>query len=441
MIPILNITYLVQVGFTVTFCVLASGIVFGFAALKLILIANGTYHKLCHEDNYDAGSRADAAAKAVRTYLNSHSSHSGTTTPCPQQDLRLNLLFIVASITTNVSSLFAGVILDILGRRICVTLSAAFLAIGSLSFILNTHIYVLDGYLVANFFLSLGGTFVFLPSFQLSNAFPRHSGIVVAMITCGFDASSAIFLVYQKIWKATGGSFTPEKFFTAYLLVPLVITIVEWSIMPARQYHTMSELEQKLLKAQDSSRHIHASDETIPNDPSPSRVQNDSTNRRTIRIGQSERITGDAEDSQERSHQRTLTQVHDEAWDVLHGLSLKEQMKTHWFAFLLLNTAFQMLRMNYFIATIATQYSSMLLQGQADQVVDLFNFALPIGGIAATPAVAIILNIFGITELLVLLSCYTATIGLFNCVSTIWAGQTTVILFATFRPLYYSIIS
>ena len=35
-----------------------------------------------------------------------------------------------------------------------------------------------DGYTFGNFFLALGGNFIFLPSFQIANAFPVYAGSI-----------------------------------------------------------------------------------------------------------------------------------------------------------------------------------------------------------------------------------------------------------------------
>ncbi|EXU97487.1 hypothetical protein X797_009396 [Metarhizium robertsii] len=403
----------VQVGLGVTFCFLASGIVFGFAALKPVLIARGVYHELCAKQ---------------------HST-------CPEQDLRINLLFITASITTNVSSLFAGYVLDKYDRRICTTFAATFLALGSLFFIFHRHIRFVDPLIFANLFLSLGGTFLFLPTFQLSNAFPKHSGVIVALVTCAFDASSAVFLIYQIIWKATNGAFTPEEFFTVYLCVPAAILLAEWTVMPKQRYHTMPELEKKLEHANDCTRDVHISDDEVPDDLTLSRIRSQRADERRARIGQIERVTGDAEERHERIERRTSLQIHDEAWGMLHGLSVKDQMRSPWFILLLLTTALQMLRVNYFIATVTSQYTYMLGPQDADRVTALFNAALPIGGIAATPAIAVILHTLSVAGLLVLLTVYVASIGVLNCVSEPWAAFATVLLFVTFRPFYYSTIS
>lgn len=47
-------------------------------------------------------------------------------------------------------------------------------------------------------------------------------------------------------------------------------------------------------------------------------------------------------------------------WGALHGLPAHKQMRTPWFILITLLTVLQMLRMNYFIATIRSQYEYML---------------------------------------------------------------------------------
>jgi hypothetical protein len=65
----------------------------------------------------------------------------------------------------------------------------------------------LNVYVAGNLFLALGGTFIFVPSFQVANAFPRHSGRIVALVTGAFDASAAVFLFYQILYRASHGRF------------------------------------------------------------------------------------------------------------------------------------------------------------------------------------------------------------------------------------------
>lgn len=137
-------------------CWLSAGIVFGPAALKPVLIAEGVYRDLCASNIMSAsGSKDD--------------SHG---LPCDKQDLALNLFLVVASVTANVSSLLAGSALDRYGRRTCWIVACAALALGSLLMGASFAIPKLDGYLVANVLLSLGGTFIYLsPASSLRTPF------------------------------------------------------------------------------------------------------------------------------------------------------------------------------------------------------------------------------------------------------------------------------
>ena len=107
-----------------------------------------------------------------------------------------------------------------------------------------------DGFVFGNVMLALGGTFIFLPSFQIANAFPKYSGTIVATVTGAFDASAAVFLFYRLAYQSSNGAFSPQKFFFGYLAVPVLIFIAQFTIMSPDNYKTVPELEQKLEKAE-----------------------------------------------------------------------------------------------------------------------------------------------------------------------------------------------
>lgn len=171
--------------------------------------------------------------------------------PLANMPTRLNFFFAIASTTCNVSALPVGTILDRYGPRVCAVLGSFFLAAGSLLMGYAFQIPEFDGFVPANICFALGGTFIFLPSFQIANAFPKYSGTIVATVTGAFDASAAVFLFYRLAYQSSGGSFTPQKFFFGYLAVPVLIFIAQFTIMSPDNYKTRPELEQKLEKAED----------------------------------------------------------------------------------------------------------------------------------------------------------------------------------------------
>ena len=406
-------------------CWLASGIVFGFAALKPVLVAEGVYQELCEYD--------DAVI---------FGEDLGPYEPCAEQDLRLNLFFVAASITTNISSLFAGAAVDRFGRRVCWLLSCVFLAVGCLLMGYSFAIPEFDAYLLGNVFLGLGGTFLFVPSFQLANAFPKHSGIIVALITGAFDASAAVFLFYRMAYDSSGGKFSVDKFFFGYLIVPALIFITEFALMPVHAYHTTLELEEKIEKVQDRSRDVHESDEEIDDMGELRRVRSNRAERRVAKLEAIEEIVGDEEQREERVKLEEERQEVSGVWGVLHGVPAYRQMLTPWFVLILLLTILQMLRMNYFIATVRAQYRYLLgTEGAAEKINDFFDVALPLGGVLSTPFIGLLLNKLSVPSLFVLMSVLIALMGVLNCVRLLWTGYATVVLFVLFRPLYYSAIS
>ncbi|KAI2466357.1 putative MFS transporter [Annulohypoxylon bovei var. microspora] len=414
-----------QVGFAVVACWFAAGIVYGFASLKPILIAEGVYSDICPPSNDE-----------------SDTSESSERLPCPAQDMRLNLFFIAASIATNTSSLLAGWVLDRYGRRLCYVVSGLFMIAGCVLMGLAFQIPEFDGYLLANVVLSVGGTFVFVPSFQLANAFPRHAGIVVAVVTGAFDGSAAIFLFYRLAWEASGRALAPARFFFGYGVVGVLILAGEWALMPPRAYHSTPELERKLEKVQDATRDVHDSDEELPNPNVLRRVRSARAERRLSKLEQIEELVGDEAQREDRVQAEEERHAASGIWGVLHGVPAHQQMLTPWFVLLLLLTVLQMLRMNYFIATVRSQYRYLLQSDRlAEDINHFFDVALPVGGVFATPFIGLLLNNLSVATASAVITLFIVLLGVLNCLPQLWAGYATVVAFVLFRPLYYSAVS
>ncbi|KAI1427944.1 amino acid transporter [Xylaria sp. FL1777] len=413
---------LAQVVFGATMCCLASGIVFGFASLKPILIAEGVYSELCNGEPYDEDPMA--------------------LVPCPEQDMRLNLFFAAASVAANISALFAGYALDHYGRRTCYIIAGIIIAAGSVLLGYAFAIPEFDGYIFGNIMLAIGGTFLFVPSFRLANAFPKYSGLIVAIITGCFDASAAILLLYQLTWEATDGAFAPNQFFFAYTIVPVILIIGEFTLMPRDAYQTTPDLEHKIEKANDATRDIHDSDQDVESPAELHRVRASRADRRLSKLGQIEDILGDADEREERAQKNEEIQLASGVWGVLHGLPAHRQMMTAWFVLILLLTVIQMLKMNNFISTIWSQYRYLLQSDEdADIITKFFDIALPLGGILTTPFIGLLLNNLSVTGTIGVLTGLIAVIGILNCLPLLWAGYATVVFFVIFRPLYYSAMS
>lgn len=307
------------------------------------------------------------------------------------------MFFAIASTTCNISALPVGTILDHYGPRVTALLGAISLAIGSILMACAFAIPEFDGYIVGNIFLALGGTFIFVPSFAIANAFPRFSGSIVATVTGAFDASAAVFLLYRLVYEQTDGAFTPQKFFLCYLAVPILILVAQFTLMNEDSYKTGPQMEVKIEKELDATRdvrtkelpydwpfdltfhQVHDSDEDL-NDSDLLRLRNERRDRRESKLEELENLLGDAEERQQRAEKEEDRLVKSGVWGVLHGKSAMQQILSPWFVLITLLTVLQMLRMNFFIATIRAQYESMLESERLGrQINSFFDVALPVG--------------------------------------------------------------
>ncbi|SMR56986.1 unnamed protein product [Zymoseptoria tritici ST99CH_1E4] len=409
---------LAQVVVTILSCWVASGIVFGFAALKPVLVDQGVYRELCTKEELEQGVEV-----------------------CYEQDLRLNLFFAIASTTCNISALVVGTILDRYGPRVANIIGCISMALGAFLMAVAFTIPAFDGYIAGNVFLSLGGTFIFVPSFQIANAFPKYSGTIVAMVTGAFDASAAVFLFFRLAYESSGGSFGPEKFFYGYIAVPTAILIAQVFLMSADSYKTVIQLEEKIEKQMDATQDVHDSDDEL-SDNEVRRLREHRREHRESKIAQIDKLLGDAEERNVRIEKQEERLLASGVWGALHGKSAKEQMLSPWFILITLLTVLQMLRMNFFIATIRSQYEYMLGSEQlARRINSFFDAALPIGGVVATPFIGLLLDHVSTAMMLAILVAMTTAVGVLGSLPFLWAAYGNVLLFVLLRPLYYSAMS
>ncbi|EME46760.1 hypothetical protein DOTSEDRAFT_70677, partial [Dothistroma septosporum NZE10] len=403
-----------QVAIASIYCLLAAGIVFGFAAIKPVLIEEGVYKDKCTKSELEDN-----------VYV------------CYEQELRLNLMFTIAAVSTNVCALPVGTVLDRYGPRVASIIGCVFLFTGALLLAFASQIPG-DAYIPGYLFLALGGPFVFIPSFQLSNTFPRNSGLILALLTGAFDTSSAVFLVYRLIYQGTSGSFTLKKFFLIYLIVPTFILIMQIFIMPAQSYKSVGEL---VKQAEDDAQDIHDSDEDIQDEVQRRGLQNARREHRESVVSEITELLGSKQADQHVQQEEEKVKKSG-VWGAMHGKTAVEQILSPWWVLITVFTMVQMLRINYFVSTVRTQYTDMLGSvRQAKQVNEFFDVALPLGGVIAVPFIGLVLDHTSTTFVLGLLVSVATAIGIFGVIPEMWAASINIILFVIYRPFYYTAVS
>lgn len=382
-------------------------------------------------------------------------------------------MFTIAAVVTNVSALPVGTILDAFGPRVSGIIGSFCLAIGATIFALAERL-PFDGYIPGYLLLSLGGPFVFISSFQLSNTFPKRSGLILSMLTGAFDASSALFLIFRLLNEATDGLVSTRTFFLTYLIVPVFIIAVQLTVMPSTSYKTTGELVQQ-AEAQVVDEIHDRVDDRIHDRHEGERQRNIRREQRQSIVHQIQDLLDDGTASivsagindsvfnsplrpasplqeinpvpkQTQKQIQPLPQTQPNTsgvWGVLHGQSALHQLRTPWFTLIAAFTILMMLRINYFVATIASQYTSLLhSRARAAQINTLFDIALPIGGLLSIPFIGTFLDKLRTATVLALLVCIATLIGVLGCIpDNMGAAYANIALFVLYRPFYYTAVS
>lgn len=408
---------LLQVSSSIFWCLFAAGPLFGFAALKPFLIREHVYEDVCLSeqslgDLYQLFSEGESGVK------------------CTEQDLKLNLIFTISAVLTNVSALPIGYLLDNYGPRACGLVGASFILLGSVV-VINPKVFLghFDPFLVGYGLVSLGGPFTFISSFHLSNAFPDNSGTVLALLTGAFDASSSVFVIYSMLNKLLSTSeyyFSIADFFKIYLAIPLFILTVQLFLMPSESYQSPPTLEPPHLVTAEEVLQAEINEHT-------SLIKS----RRRSSVSNIARVSVSSDTPQQ------VTASSGGVYGVLHGKSAGQQFKTYWFALLALFSMIQMLRLNYFISTINSQYTFLFGSNKmATKLNKIFDLALPLGGLVSIPFVGYYLDHFSTVTVVATLSAVSVGLGVLGFVPhSFLAGLVNVLLFVVYRPFFYTTIS
>lgn len=413
---------IVQITCASIWCLFSAGIVFGFAALKTILIKEGIYADMCQNDI------GTLEAKG----------------PCVEQDLKLNFLFTAAAGVTNVIALPVGTILDRYGPRVCGIIGAFWIICGSQMFIWSDSLLkYTDPYLTGYILLAVGGPFVFISCFQLANTFPKRSGSILSLITGTFDSSAALFLFYRIIYEKWDSDLHLSKFFKIYLVVPLFIIFCQLFFMPHESYKTQGNVMKLSVEGLDENGHLLEGDDG-------SAIIPDQQERQSLLSQETMEQNGIL--TAQRSRQKSVLETYVEAklekktggiFGILHGYTVREQLKSPLFYLMVIFTTICMLRINYFVATIRSQEEYLLGDFEkAATMNSIFDVALPLGGLVSIPLTGIILDHFKTLDTLAIVMGTSITIGILGLIPHSFVSNLIgIVLLVVYRPFYYTVVS
>ncbi|KUJ17657.1 uncharacterized protein LY89DRAFT_747353, partial [Mollisia scopiformis] len=373
---------------TLVYCFLTAAITFGYAPLKPILIQNGFYQGSCHD------------LDASEEYPEGQS--------CPEQVLRLDSMFTIAAAATHLGALPVGSFLDRFGSKATGYAGSGLLALGAILFP-RASVNLFDAPLVGYVFLALGGRFVFTSSLHLHGLFPKHSNLVGAFLAGSFDGSSAVFLIFSYFHDSSRVSL--EHFFTAYLSVPIFVSLVLFILMPT-QTTSISLIDIGKEDLGDDVACLLPGYESEEDAEIQEKAQGTTTEEyKFIRLSSE--------------------------WPRLHRRAAMQQMKTSWFFIPAAFTAVQILRINYTTATIRLQYSYFLSsKAAADSLADLYGFALPLGSLLSIPVSAWVVAQGNIVSIWLIVVSSGTLVGLIGCLPWELAGTINIWLSVIYAPMF-----
>lgn len=406
-----------QIGCAMLWCLFAAGPIFGFAALKPVLIAQGIYKEVC-----------DISINPLTTL-----DLSTNEAICTEQDLKLNLMFTLAAVITNITALLVGSILDNYGPRITGLIGSISIAIASLLLANGSRIQFFDAYLYGYIVLAFGGPFVFISCFQLANSFPGNSGLILALLTGCFDTSSALFLFYRIVFQNNYiNDLSLHKLFSYYLVVPLFIFLCQIFIMPHESYKTIEDIAKIGETGLDEN--------GLPLDPNDNRYQSDEVES-LIRVRSRRDSVNSTKSVFEEIADHQLKEKSGGIFGVLHSNSLSEQFKSPWWFIMCFFTTVQMLRINYFVATVGSQMEYYFDPKTSVTINKFFDIALPAGGVLSIPFIGLILDNLHTLVVLTILACVSTAIGIFGMLPIQSLQYLGILLLVLYRPFYYTAVS
>ncbi|KDN51269.1 hypothetical protein RSAG8_00898, partial [Rhizoctonia solani AG-8 WAC10335] len=374
-----NKVRLLQVLLVIFINLFSTGTIFGFAALKPVLIRKGVYSWLCsHDDINFAGS-------------------------CNQQELRLNNMFVVSVALTNMASLPAGPVLDWIGPTKTSIAGATLFGLGCLFFGggYTEWPVVLDGYYIGFSLLAIASPLIFLASFHISNAFPARSGLILSLIMAAFNASSTNFVAFDWLDRKTRG-ISIQAWFWCYALIPVLFIVLQSLTGPPTAYQKQTAPQEGQLAASATSAPTYGA--TSADRPS----SGETMPPQDLFVG------------------------------AMFGRSLLEQLFSRHFGLLLLFFSVYADRVNWEIQTISEQLMFYLGDPKvALRTASLFSVLLPIGGIVGVPLFGWLLdhrNTFDASLVILVIGVVYGTLGMTRIVATQIAS---ISLFVVLRPLLY----
>lgn len=186
---------------------LFSGVIFGWATIRLIFEDDGVFSKGCHASSDDI---------------------------CEEQQRKFSLVYNVASTVMAFASFFSGLFVDKMGPVWASVASGACVGAGLLMFG-TAGDEELGEFIFSSTLTAIGGSLILLNSFTLGYVLDqKHMPLVLSAVNCLFDASGVTFLAVYLIY--THLKVSRKDIFLGMSIIAMVLLVTQavlwWLIEP-----------------------------------------------------------------------------------------------------------------------------------------------------------------------------------------------------------------
>ena len=368
---------------------LFSGIIFGWAPLKLVLIHEGQYAELCRSDSSSSSPPPQ---------------QQQATTPCVAQMNQFNVIFTLAQFFLSFASLPVGFFLDYAPKAFHYGVATVFQVGGLLLFGISSSSSSSsrDYFVLAYSCLALGGCMTILGAFPASFLLPKHQAGILAGISCLFDASSIIFAIFYRLNLVNDYLFSRKHLFVSYAMLGLLV----YGLL-SYCWGALERLDWKNIIEEEGQQESHSDND---DDDELNENQGGEADPHLVRI-------------------RRLG---------MHERSLLQQLGTFDFVLVLTFASVHMLRCNFYIETVNEILASM---GDDDATyANIFSFVLP-AGVVFVPLIEATVRQLGVVGTLHVTNALGVLFGALLLIPSLYLQVINFAIFACFRAYLYATLS
>lgn len=366
---------------------LYSGALFGWAPLQQILLGEhdgrGQYSSLCQ-----------------------HNTNT-TTTPehCQSQLERLNLIYTLGTFTLSLVSLPGGWFLDTYGVRATVSLSGVFTIGGFVLFGISDS-DSFDAFIPGAVLIATGGFLIMVSAFPVSFLFPKWQTIILAAVSCLFDASSLTFALFAPLMQYV----SRKRLFLYWAGVAVVVyacLIFQWGL-GTKQHVEDRDTEGHHNTGEDNEKPL---------------VQN------------SGMIDEHLEREEEKEEGKEETKFYaSPMWD----LTIFQQLQSFEYIFIVVFCSIQQLRANTYIGL---NDEVLIRMGDTNgHYINVFSYALPCG-IVFIPVIDVAVTKMGLVGALHATNLLGVLYGTLVLINSLPVQLGTFLAFTGYRAFLYSVMS